>query len=536
MNKQRRRFHTTGPVVPEENYFVKRQDELNEFLGRIQQGKYIVIFAPRQTGKTTFFYHALNVLEKNPDYIPISLDFEIYSEAEPEEFYRHTGEEIIGSIRRRLQAHDSGRGVDVQQLGELDEWLAAQNIIDHFSFERFFGSLHAQLPSKRVCIIIDEFDGIPQKALRNFLYTLRKIYNAKKRSAAYNYIHSVGIVGVKSIAQLNFDHSISPFNIQDEFQVKNFTLSQVQELLGQYTAEVERAFEFQAIKLIHEKTAGQPFLVNRLAQILTEELNIPSAEDITVEHFQAGYKILVKEDNPHFDTLVKNIKRNPKFKDVLLSIINNEEGVEFNRRDEVIKELTTYGVIREQDGFCVIDNPSYQIVIIDTFKPRENGLENQYLPEDVRFTDYVTLDRRINMNALLSNFCDFIKRVGFRILQVMLTPQEFLGQYLLIGYLDTFVRQIGAHIYPEVPTGRGRMDIIILYESRKYIIETKLWKGEKHYQDGKKQLAQYLQREGAEEGYYVVFDYRKRQTKERREIENIDEKTILSYCIPILSK
>jgi len=529
MNEQRRRFHTTGPIIPEENYFVRRQDELNEFLSRIEQGKYIVIFAPRQTGKTSLFYRVLDELEKDVSYIPIELNFEVYANTDVKDFYESIVGHIINNIKARLEK------LVVPNSAEISAWLDAQRITNHLSLEKFFMDFHAKLPETKVVLIIDEFDGIPKETLRDFLYMLRYIYHTKRRNTDRNYLHSVGIVGVKSVSQLDFDRSISPFNIQDESQVKNFTLSQVQELLGPYTAEVGQPFEPEAIKLVHERTAGQPFLVNRLAQILTEELNIPKTENITVEHFQRAYKILVKEDSTHFDTLVRNIKRNPKFKDVLLSIINREEGVEFNRRDDLIKELTTYGVIREQDGFCVIDNPAYQIVIIDTFKPRENGLENQYLPEDIRFADYVTFDQRISMDALLSNFCDFIKRVGFRILQVMLTPQEFLGQYLLIGYLDTFVRQIGAYIYPEVPTGRGRMDIIILYQGRKYIIETKLWKGEKQYQDGKKQLAQYLQREGAGEGYYVVFDYRKRQAKERRERENIGEMTILSYCIPILS-
>jgi len=124
------------------------------------------------------------------------------------------------------------------------------------------------------------------------------------------------------------------------------------------------------------------------------------------------------------------------------------------------RELTTYGVIKESNGMCVIENPIYQSIIIDAFKPSENGLEDRYLPEDISFAEYVTPDGTIKMESLLKNFCDFIRRIGFRILEIPQTPQEFVGQYLLIGYLDMFVRQIGADIYPEVPTGRGRMDII----------------------------------------------------------------------------
>ncbi|MFQ6040755.1 MAG: AAA-like domain-containing protein [Candidatus Poribacteria bacterium] len=529
----RRTFVTGGPVVPEENYFVKRERELTDFLQRVEQGKYIVIFAPRQTGKTTFFYQALKVLENDPTYIPISLDFEIYSEAETEVFYRHVGEEIISSIRNRIKAHNFSHGLDVPKLRELDEWLIQQEITDHFSFERFLRNLHVQLPENKVFIIIDEFDGIPSKALRNFLYMLRKIYNAKKRSAVYNYIHSMGIVGVKSIAQLDFDHTVSPFNIQDQFALSNFTVEQVAELYGQYTSEVGQPFAPEVIEAVHQKTAGQPFLVNRLGQILTEYLMIPKTEEISIKHFQEAYARLLRDENTHFDTFVKNIRSEPEFKAILIDIIAGQEERRFNRRDKNIQSLVTFGAVKEKEGLCVIDNPVYQSIIIDTFTPFINGVEDKYLPEYVEdFTDYLSKNGEIQMEELLNNFRDFIGRAGYKILEVPETPQEFVGQYLLLAYLDLFVRKIGGHLYPEVPTGRGRMDIILLYRSEKHIVETKLWRGEKRYQSGKQQLAAYIEKECVQRGYYIVFDHR-RNAQPQYERETIAGKEIVSYCIPI---
>ena len=57
-----RRFGTQGPVNPEQHYIVARTEELAEFIKRVKEGRYIVIFAPRQTGKTTFFYAAMGIL------------------------------------------------------------------------------------------------------------------------------------------------------------------------------------------------------------------------------------------------------------------------------------------------------------------------------------------------------------------------------------------------------------------------------------------------------------------------------------------
>ena len=139
------------------------------------------------------------------------------------------------------------------------------------------------------------------------------------------------------------------------------------------------------------------------------------------------------------------------------------------------------------------------------------------------------------MGLLLDNFRDFVARAGFRILQVPDTPKEFIGQHLLYAYLDQFVQLIKGNIYLEGQTGRGRMDIVIFHNARKYIVETKIWEGPRSYQAGKKQLAAYLQLEGAAEGYYVVFDHR--QVPEPRvETETLEGVKIRSYVIPVMQK
>lgn len=135
----------------------------------------------------------------------------------------------------------------------------------------------------------------------------------------------------------------------------------------------------------------------------------------------------------------------------------------------------------------------------------------------------------------MDNFRDFIARAGFRILQVPETPQEFIGQHLLFAYLDQFVSSMNGAMYMEVPTGWGRMDLIILHKEEKYIVETKIWRSARHYAEGKQQLAAYLSTEGVAEGYYVVFDHRE-TPESRTETETIDGLTIRSYVIPVVQE
>ena len=525
-----RRFGTQGPVHPQKNYVVSRAAELTDFIIRVKEGRYIVIFAPRQTGKTTFFQRALDIfVNEEPEYFPIALNFEVYEDCAPSVFYNGLYEDIREEIEnvfaRRREVFSEA----------LAEFLEHAEITDHLSMERFFRRFSSFLGDRRAVLIIDEFDGIPKEAVRGFLHSLRRIYVSNPISRCP---HSIGIVGVKSITQLNYDRSISPFNIQDEFNLPNFTLEQVQELLGQYTEEVGQAFVSEVIESIHKQTAGQPVLVNRFAQILTEELDIPKTQPITMAHFTTAHAQLLEENNVNITHVITNIRKNPRFESMLMRIMERDEGVDFNLRNEVISELNTYGIIkRGTDGMCEILNPIYLYCILQAFKPLVNGLEQEYFPEDTSdsLRDYLTSTGQIEMEALLDNFQDFVARAGCRILQVPDTPQESVGRHLLLAYLDEFVRRIGGVMHIEVQTGRGRMDILITHNQEKYIVETKVWRGSRRHPAGKQQLAAYLKLEGATKGYYVVFDHRQ-DPEPCVETEMIDDVTVRSYVIPVLQE
>lgn len=529
-------FGTSGRVYPDKNYVVLRTDETTDFINRIKEGKYIVLFAPRQTGKTTFFRLALQTLsEEDTSYIPIQLDFQTLREATQTAFYNELHYMISLQITNAIQ------NLDNISYDKTNLFLENTKITDHLSMVRFFQELQNFFDNEsitsnivRVVLLIDEFDGISQSVVSDFLYSLRQIYLSDEMKCP----HSVGIVGVKSIAQLEYDRSISPFNIQDEFRLLNFTLKQVEELYSQYIHEIGQNIDGEVIRNIHKQTAGQPFLVNRLGQILTEELKIPKTQTLNMYHFAQAYTLLLEEDNTNLTHLVTNIRKDRRYEYLLMRILSSDEGVRFNLRNELINELSTFGIIKkDDDGMCEIVNPIYLYCIIQAFKPAMNGLELDYFAEDNidGFHAYLNETGQVDLEGVLDNFRDFIARAGYRILQVPDTPQEYIGQHLLLTYLEPFVHIIGAGMYIEVQTGRGKMDLMISHGQKKYVIEIKIWRGDVRYQAGKRQLAAYINTENALEGYYVVFDHRK-EPIQRKEKEEIDGASIRSYIIPVIQQ
>ena len=523
-----RTFGTRGPVDPEKNYVVSRSEEISDFINRVKEGRYIVIFAPRQTGKTTFFQWALDKLTNEDEtYFPIQLDFEEYKNLSDADFYASLYDDICEEIETVFQKRGDPPPEALVQLLENAE------LTNHVSMRRFFRNLAILLSAHRIIITIDEFDGIPQAVVSDFLYTLRRIYISRSTPRSP---HSLGLVGVKSITQLDYDRSVSPFNIQDEFALSNFTIQQVRELLSQYTEEVGQAFAPEVIETLYKQTTGQPFLVNRFAQILTEEAKIPKTETIRMEHFLTAHSQILQEQNTNIQHLITNIRRDPRFKSILMKIASYESGTRFNPYDPLINQLTIYGVIvKGTDGLCEIACPIYQHCMLQAFTPPVNGLEQEYFHEDTGtgFLDYLTSAGQIDMDRLLDNFRDFITRAGFRILQVPDTPREYVGQHLLYAYLDQFINSVSGAMYLEVQTGRSRIDLIIIHNVEKYIVETKIWEGNRRYEARKKQLAVYLNLEGVAEGYYVVFDHRQKP-EPRVETEIVAGVSIRSYVIPVI--
>jgi hypothetical protein len=71
------------------------------------------------------------------------------------------------------------------------------------------------------------------------------------------------------------------------------------------------------------------------------------------------------------------------------------------------------------------------------------------------------------------------------------------------------VRGEAGELRCEVPSGVGRMDIILTYKGKKYIIETKInrYNLTRTIKDGINQLSEkYLASESVEEGFLVIFD------------------------------
>lgn len=509
-------------VDPDASYYVPLENVTNmdnqDIKTMVDLGRYFSIFAPRQSGKTTYFQDFCYRLEKNPTYVAILLSFQDSRRLDKATFYGLIQEEIYEQLLERLEE------IHCENLVVVRDLLSTHYISDHISFRKLFEELNRIIEFKKIVIFIDEFDGIPVDELENFLTSLRELYQKYKKRKD-KALYSVGLVGIRNITKLIVG-GVSPFNIADQVKLPPFSLKNVRDLYAQYTAETNQPFEEEAIKRVYKQTAGQPWLVNRLGTILTVNIKPQTIDPIMVQDVEKAIDILLYEENNHFDNITEKAKQH---KETFIGVVFN--GVEYLPGNEEQSLLLTHGLIKAEGKEIHVSNPIYKQRFTRTFF-RESGAQ-----ADSSHKDYFSSDGFLNMEAILSDFEEYVLQIGVNAFYKSKKPYEKTGQFLLTAWLYRFVEGGKGELRYETPTGLGRMDILLTYQGRRYIIETKINRSnvQKTLQKAIDQLSnKYLSTELVKEGYIIIFDPKTSVGEVRSPQKHIKEgKEILSFNIGI---
>ena len=344
-------FENTGYVDPKKAYHVNLEHVVNvhkqSMRTMVDNGRYFSIFAPRQSGKTTFFKRFARELEENSDYIFILMSFEYCEDFNRQTFYYYIQDKLYKQLLNRLEA------IQCKQLETVRQLLQTHTLKDCLSFSMLFDALNSIITQKKIVIFMDEFDGIPLHEIKNFLLTLRNLYQEYKDKEE-KALYSVGLVGIRNITQLTID-SVSPFNIADHVKLPPFTLKNVRDLYQQYTDETNQPFSEEAVQLIHEQTQGQTWLVNHLATILIKQIKPETTDIITLDDAQQAIDILLKDDNDHFRNLKTKVMQ---YKETFKKI--HAGSVKYHPDNDAQSWLRQYGLIKEKDDYAVVANPIYR--------------------------------------------------------------------------------------------------------------------------------------------------------------------------------
>ncbi|MEN8120103.1 MAG: ATP-binding protein [Bacteroidota bacterium] len=501
-----RKFNTSGPNILLKHYTIERKKLINKGIGLVEDERYFTIWAPRQTGKSTYFRQLANKLTEK-GYKVAHINFENYKN-EPRSSF-------LSRLTWKLEEF-WGETYTNKTIGEIFQKIEKNK-------------------SEKCVLIIDEVEGINKEYFGDFLHSIRNAYHSRETHC----LKSVILVGVSNILGVVSDNA-SPFNIADNLDVPYFTVEEVHELFLQHETETGQIFDTKTKEKIFQITVGQPGLVNGFAKKMVDDNPEKKKLDYN-DYLKVEDWYLTEAIDKNFSNILNKAKEEQNFVERLLF---TEDKIPFKIDRPSIKLLHTNGLIKkDKEGYVTFWVPFYKKRLYDAFYPYTNG-EQRQITKVIYAPEYFTETGELKLEKLVETYKEYIKRRGFNPHR----EKDENGKYKSIKeaaliysfetYIHAFITQTDGKIYRETNTGLGRSDMVLNIKNKEYLIETKIYYAHKQFEDGKKQLAYYCNSLGLDKGVYLVFcpnDIKYHETVKEQveiiEIENSGSVRVSTYLI-----
>ncbi len=162
-----KKFNTSGPNIERKHYTIKRTNLIQKGIKLVEDERYFTIWAPRQTGKSTYFRQLAGELQKQ-GYKVVHANFEDYKNASLSSFLFALTDELKEFSR-----------IDLTKETEIS---------------KIFKLISKEKQGKCV-LIIDEVEGINKEYFGDFLHSIRNLYHSRENHC----LKSVILVGVTNI-------------------------------------------------------------------------------------------------------------------------------------------------------------------------------------------------------------------------------------------------------------------------------------------------------------------------------------------------
>ncbi len=511
-------FNVSGPCYPDKHYMLPAQERCKGILDLIHQEQYFVIHAARQTGKTTLLLELERQLKTSGDYAVLYCSLEALEGMVD-------ADEGIPAIIEELRSE-----VDDQNIAGGEGFAEHVDVSTYHTALRKSLSQFCKQVKKPLIVLFDEVDRLSNGTLISFLRQLRYGYINRGRAP---FVHSLALVGMRNIrdykGKIREDRetlgSASPFNIvSDALTLRNFNKEDVSRLYAQHTGQTGQAFPQEVINRIYDCTRGQPWLVNAAArQIVEKILHSDFSQAIFPEHVEHAIQTIILRRDTHIDSLMERL-REERVRRVIEPII-----VGADRRYELLDDDYQYvfdlGLLSESERQLVPSNPIYAEVIIRTLSYRSQR-ELDDVPSLPDTPAYIRAGK-LDMTRLLTDFQQFWRENS----DIWVEKYQYkeAAPHLILQALLQRVINAGGNVTREMAGGTKRLDLCLHYQGVKYPIELKLRYGDNTYQEGKDQLAGYMDKLGCTEGWLIVFDRRKKTSWSKKifwQTQKTEEKII----------
>ena len=498
-------FNTEGPIRPDDHYHVPPLDRVNldELLGLVRDKRYFVLHAPRQTGKTSALLALRDLLNGGAagDYRCVYADVE-------------AGQALRENVAEGMRAVLSEMALEASvTLGDdtlEDIWPGVLARAGPGQALRQALSRWCMADPRPLVLLIDEIDTLVGDTLLSVLRQLRTGYPHRPE----RFPHSIILCGVRDVRDYRIYSTAqnalvlggSAFNVKAEsLRLGDFTAEEVRALLAQHTAETGQAFTDEALEAVRARSAGQPWLVNALCReaCFKNETGRDRTRTITAGDILDAQERLILRRDTHIDDLANRL-REDRVRRVVEPILTGASESAWSTED--VAYVHDLGLVAlDAEGTPCIANPIYAEVV-----PRHlNHAVQMGLPQ--RMAWFVDAQGGLDVPGLIAAFLTFFREHSEHWVQRFERYHEAGPQLLLQAYLQRIVNG-GGRLEREYALGRGRVDLLILWQqrgrTRRFVVECKVLHKdiERTIAEGLAQTRGYMDRCGAEAGHLLVFD------------------------------
>ncbi len=482
-------FNTAGPCIPSDHYMVSIIPHFDNLEKLIENKRYFILHAPRQTGKTTLMLQLMEKLNREGKYIALYVNVEA---AQPlRNDVAAVNELIISEFESKAKIYLEKSLIPQEGCFKIRSMQGG--------IKEFLSSWCLQLP-KPLVVLMDEVDSLIGDGLISVLRQLRNGYTQRPKA----FPHALCLIGLRDIRDYRIysdaskRHIVggSAFNIKEKsIRLNDFTYEQIKELYAQHQKATAQSFTHPAMARIYELTQGQPWLVNALGRELCfEEQAIDWKETVNKADVDNAAEILIKRRDVHLDQLADKLTE-PRVARIIESILIGEDNGE-TAQNEDQQYLIDLGLVRMGTYGLEIANPIYREII-----PRELTFSRQNML-GINPQWYVKANGKLDVEKLLDAYIEFYKQHS-ELVTKRRTYTEAAHHLLFMAWLQQIVNS-GGRISREYAAGMGRLDLCIEFAGERFAFELKRH-SKTALSQGKKQLVDYLNRLSLDSGWLIIF-------------------------------
>ncbi|MEA3458659.1 MAG: ATP-binding protein, partial [Candidatus Thermoplasmatota archaeon] len=478
-------FCSYGSVNTRLHYYAPRRELVDRAYTQLlgdppaEGGHYITVWAPRQAGKTWTMQQVLWRLQEDERFDVLKIDLEHLKEEGIDGIVQYIAQEIVGKL-----------GLERIVVGTLKE---------------FHGLFQRGVLDKPLILILDEFDALKPEAIGGLASVFRNVYNVRRNEGRTptdekSYLlHGLALIGVRAVLGVE-NQTGSPFNVQRSMYIPNLTAEEVEAMFRWYERESGQEVEQAVIDRVFHETQGQPGLVSWLGELLTETYNHHPTQPLEMRNFDEAYSAAINVlPNNNILNIVSKAKRSP-YREVVLKMFRAGEPMLFRYDNPRLNFLYMNGVVAWERGargqyYVKFPSPFVQKRLFNYFTDDLfEQMERVYEPF-TDLSDTITEDS-LSVENLLRRYGAYLRENREWLLKdaprrADLRPYEAVYHFGLYMYLSRFLQHHDGQVWPEFPTGNGKIDLRIEHAGRVYGLEVKSFASVYEYRKALGQAARY---------------------------------------------